>query len=187
MKQAVSLHEKKEFLQYFLNHYTLKKKEAAWLLHYVMTHHKLLEKVHFTDYFANLPKLIIISTNCVHTTPFKFYKNNRVTPSVEKAFHDIRSNPHEEIFIGLFFKDKEHSKEYSAVLENHWGSVHHIEDHPVIEVFAEMVLEKAYYEKQMIWLKEAIDEALDHRDGQRFHELSKRLALLEAQEISIFQ
>ncbi|WP_339062742.1 ReoY family proteolytic degradation factor [Tepidibacillus marianensis] len=168
-------HGKKDFIKWFLNSYTLAKREAAWLLTYLASNEKLLEKVHFVDDIHDLPKSILISTECVTMTPFKFYKNNRVTPDVETAFLDIRSNPDEHIFIGLYFKDREHSPEYAAVLEGNKMERQNMVKDSLLELFAEMVLDQATFQFTKEKLYIAIDEALQKGDKEEFIKLTEQL------------
>ncbi|OEF99021.1 IDEAL domain protein [Vulcanibacillus modesticaldus] len=174
----ISVSDKKEFIKWFLNTYTLAKREVAWFMTYLSSSDKLLEKVHFVKDIVGLPKAIMMSTECVTMTPFKFYKNNRVTPDVETAFLDIRSNPEEDVYIGLFFKDRETSPEYAAVLEvNPMGKQNLVKDN-FLELLAELVLDQAVREFNKERLYEAIDVALVNGDRKRFIELTNQLNML---------
>ena len=171
----ITTSEKKDFIKWFLNSYTLAKREAAWLLTYISSNENLLERVHFVDDIHDLPKTILISTECVTMTPFKFYKNNRVTPDVETAFLDIRSNPAEDIYIGLYFKDREHSPEYTAVLEGNPMERPNVVKDSLLELFAEMVLDQAVLQFNREKLYIAIDEALQKGNRAEFIKLSEQL------------
>ncbi|KXG43625.1 hypothetical protein U473_06050 [Tepidibacillus decaturensis] len=70
----ITVNDKKDFIKWFLSSYTLAKKEAAWLLTYIASNDKILEKVHFVEDIHDLPKSLFISSECVTLTPFKFYK-----------------------------------------------------------------------------------------------------------------
>lgn len=171
----ITINQKKEFIKWFLNSYTLTKKEAAWLITYLASNDKLLEKVHFVDDIHGLPKAILISTECVTMTPFKFYKNNRVTPDVETAFLNIRSNPEEDIYIGLYFKDRDTSPEYAAVLEVNPMERQNLVKDNLLELLAELVLDQAIRDFNKKKLYEAIDAALMKGDKENFIELTNQL------------
>ncbi len=171
----ITVNEKKEFIRWFLKSYRLSKKESAWLITYLASNDKILEKVHFVDQIHNLPKVIVISTECVTMTPFKFYKHNRVTPDVETAFLDIRSNPQEDIYMGLFFKDRENSPEYAAVLEVNPMEKQNLLKDTLLGLLAEMVLDEAVREFNKKSLYEAIDEALLNSDKNKFIMLTNQL------------
>lgn len=178
----VSVNEKKEFIRWFLNTYKVSKKEAAWLITYLASNDTLLEKVHFVDDIHDLPKAILISTECITMTPFKFYKNNRVTPDVEAAFLDIRSNPDEEIFVGLYFKDRDNSPEYAAVLEVNPMEKQNLIKDTLLELVAEIVLDRAIRDFNKEKLYAAIDDALQKGDKEKFLALTNQLNLILAEE-----
>lgn len=115
-----------------------------------------------------------MSTKCVQMTPFKFYKNRRVTSDVEKAFLDIHNHPNEDIYIGLFFKDRNVSAEYAVVLENNPVDVSRETD-ALLSLQAELVLDMAVREYRLAKLYEQIDLALDRRDKLWFAELTTEL------------
>lgn len=185
MNECVTTSEKKTFIKWFLDNYELQKKEATWLLSYLASDERLLERVHFIDNFHNLPKTILMSTKCIQMTPFKFYKHKRVTREVEKAFYDIRSNPHEDIYIGLFFKDRAVCPEYAAVLEGNPMDKQNVVQDSLLSLMAEIVLEQSLQEYRKKKLYEQIDEALAIGDEETFLKLTeelKELLDLELQE-----
>lgn len=175
MGEVITIAEKKTFIKWFIEKYDLQNREAEWLLQYIASSDQMLERVHFIDNFRNLPKTILISTKCVQMTPFKFYKNKRVTSDVEKAFLDIHNNRNEEIYIGLFFKDRTTSPEYASVLEqNPLDDAKETID-ALVSLQAEMVLDFAIKSYRLGNLKEQIDAALDRGDKNAFVELSNKL------------
>lgn len=175
MGEVITIAEKKTFIKWFIEKYDLQNREAEWLLQYVASSDQLLERVHFIDNFRNLPKTILISTKCVQMTPFKFYKNKRVTSDVEKAFLDIHNNPSEDIYIGLFFKDRTTSPEYASVLEqNPMDDTKETID-ALVSLQAELVLDYALKTFRVDALKQEIDKALDRGDKDLFVELSTKL------------
>jgi len=180
MGEVITVAEKKGFIKWFLEKYDLQNREAEWLLQYIASSEQLLERVHFIDNFRNLPKTILVSTKCVQMTPFKFYKNKRVTSDVEKAFLDIHHNPEEEIYIGLFFKERTTSPEYAAVLERN-----PMDDTPetidaLISLQAEMVLDLAVKSYRTDALRAQIDQALATGDKESFLRLTAELNQLNA-------
>ncbi|KEO84245.1 ReoY family proteolytic degradation factor [Tumebacillus flagellatus] len=175
MGEVITIAEKKTFIKWFLEKYDLQNREAEWLLQYIASSDQLLEKVHFIDNFRNLPKTILISTKCVQMTPFKFYKNKRVTSDVEKAFLDIHNNPNEDIYIGLFFKERTVSPEYAAVLErNPMDDTKETID-ALVSLQAELILDHAFKQYRLNSLYERIDQALANGDQAAFLELTSEL------------
>jgi uncharacterized protein YpiB (UPF0302 family) len=181
MKGSVSVAEKKEFIGWFLKRYELQKKEAAWLLSYLSSYDELLKRVHFVDHVRHLPKSIIISTKCSNMIPFRFTKKKRVGADVETAFYDIRTYPHEDVYIGLYFKDRATCPEYAAVLEVNPMEKHDLVHDHLLSLFAEMLLDQAVKEFQQRELYKKIDHALEVRDEQAFLQLSEQcIKILES-------
>lgn len=172
MGEVIHVTEKKVFIKWFLQNYELQNREAEWLLNYLAQNEEILENVHFIDNFRNLPKTLLISTKCVQMTPFKFYKNKRVTSDVEKAFMDIHNHPKEPIYIGLFFKERNQSPEYASVLEPNPMDDNRNATDALISLQAEMILDYAVRDFKLQYLYRQIDESLDRRDRQRFYDLS---------------
>jgi uncharacterized protein YpiB (UPF0302 family) len=173
--EVIKIAEKKQFIKWFLEKYELQNREAEWLLQYLCSNDQILEHVHFIDNFRNLPKTILMSTKCVQMTPFKFYKNKRVTSDVEKAFLDIHNNPTEDVYIGLFFKDRSISPEYAAVLETNPMDDSKESADALISLQAELFLDYVVRQWKLSKKYEQIDEALDKRDKRRFLELTNEL------------
>ena len=183
MNECVTTSAKRTFIKWFLENYELQKKESAWLLSYLASDERLLERVHFIDSFRNLPKTILMSTKCMQMTPFKFYKHKRVTREVERAFYDIRANPHEDIYIGLFFKNRALCPEFAAVLEGNPMDKQNVVQDSLFNVMAEIVLEQSLQAYQKKVLYEQIDQSLADRDKQRFLQLTEKLNELLKLEI----
>jgi len=182
MKHLVTATDKKQFLQWFLDHYELKNPEAEWLLQYMVQNDPLLARVHFTDHFRNLPKAMLLSTTCVQMTAFKYYKNKRVTADVEKAFLDIHNHPDEDLYITLYFSDRSTCAEYYAVLEG--SGVEPTEkvtaSDVMIRLQAELWLDSLERNIRERELREAIDRALDERNQVQFSILAKQWCELHA-------
>lgn len=175
MGEVITIAEKKTFIKWFLEKYELQNREAEWLLQYLASTDELLERVHFVDNFRNLPKTILMSTKCVQMTPFKFYKNKRVTSDVEKAFLDIHNHTEEDVYIGLFFKDRTSSPEYASVLEQNPMDDTRESIDALVSLQAELFLDFALKKHQVETLQQQIDAALDRGDKQAFLELSNKL------------
>ncbi|MDE5411910.1 ReoY family proteolytic degradation factor [Alkalihalobacterium chitinilyticum] len=173
MSSTISVYEKKEFLRWFLNEYQLKRRECAWLLNYLISDENLMEKVHFVERAEYCPKALIISTTDVDHVPFCFHKQKHVTMDAEKAFHDIRLNNDEDVYIQLNFSNAKTNPHYVAVLEeNPYLPANEMAtaDAIIAEIFLDKVL-AAFNEKQ--WYKK-VDEALDKRDKDTFYKLTKK-------------
>ncbi|MFC0271616.1 ReoY family proteolytic degradation factor [Metabacillus herbersteinensis] len=178
----VSVHEKKDFIRWFLNHYQLKRRECVWILNYLMSHDSLMEKVHFVEQAQYCPRGIIMSTHCVEEVPFRFYKENIMTTDAEKSFHDIRLNKDEELFIQLNFRSAYQSPQYAAVLESNPFMPKHLNANEKDRVIVEKILEHSIQSYQKEKILKLIDEALDRQDKESFQLLTNQLNSLKCEQ-----
>ncbi|RFU66073.1 ReoY family proteolytic degradation factor [Peribacillus glennii] len=175
MAAPVSVHEKKDFIRWFLNHYQLKRRECVWILNYLMSHDQLMQKVHFVENAQYCPRGLVMSTHCVEEAPFRFYKSNIMTTDAEKSFHDIRLNRDEEIYIQLNFKSAYSSYQYAAVLEENPFMPKSGTSNEKDKILAEQFLEKTILSFRRKKILQEIDDALDRHDQEAFLFLSEQL------------
>ncbi|GGJ07446.1 UPF0302 protein [Alicyclobacillus cellulosilyticus] len=176
MGSAVTVAEKKQFLRWFLSNYQLQSREAEILMRYMMTRENVLRRVHFVENFRQLPRVIVVSTTCVPVAPFRYYRRNKpVSTDVEQAFLDLYQHPDEDIYVGLFFKDRATCAAYAAVLEETVSSELEPAVKELLSLQAEWIIEQALRSYQRQRLMEAVDEALDKRDREAFLAASRRL------------
>ncbi|WZY01691.1 ReoY family proteolytic degradation factor [Bacillus sp. FSL W7-1360] len=177
MRNIVPVVDKKAFLRGFLKKHQLKRRECSWLLNYLMNDDQLMEKVHFLSCCEGTPKALIISAQGVDHIPFSFRKNDHVTTDCEKAFHDIRLNRTEEVYIELHFPDTDSYAQYLSVLEDnpYFPDTERLD---ALEKKAETVLTEAVRTFQQERLRKEIDEALDAGDKVAFMLLTKELNAL---------
>ncbi len=179
MSSVISIMEKKEFLRWFLNEFQLKRRECAWLLNYLISDDSLMEQVHFVEKASCCPRALIISTTDVESIPFCFHKNQHITMDAEKAFHDIRLNNDEPIYIQLNFQNSHTNPNYVSVLEENPFSPVNQELATIDSLLAEMILEKAIHVFEKKRLEEEINKALDSMDETLFKELTDQLNKLK--------
>jgi len=179
MTAPVSVHEKKDFIRWFLNHYQLKRRESVWILNYLMSHDQLMEKVHFVEDAQYCPRGMIMSTHCVDSAPFRFFKENVMTTDAEKSFHDIRLNKNEDIYVELKFRGSNLSHQYAAVMEENPFMPKHLKITEKDRVLAETFLKESIYRFQKERLLREIDLALDRKDAATFQILTEQLNKLK--------
>ncbi|WP_062046816.1 ReoY family proteolytic degradation factor [Bacillus sp. JCM 19034] len=179
MGHMISVSEKKDFLKQFLNEYELKRRECTWLLNYLMNHDSIMKYVHFVEKAAHTPKGLIISAKGVDQLPFSFHKQYHVTTDTEKAFHDIRLNHTEDVYIELHFRESNRYPPYVSVLEENPFVPKNVELDKVYDEAASFILTRSLtdYRKQL--LKKEIDRALDERNHTLFMELLEELKKLD--------
>src|SRR5699024_9441882 len=112
-----SVQDKKTFIQWFLSHYQLKKRESVWILNYLIDHSKILAHVHFVRDVKFCPRGIMMSTYCSKEAPFRFYKIQLVTTDTQDAFNDIRLNRKELLYIQLNCNNEHLNTVYEYHLE----------------------------------------------------------------------
>jgi uncharacterized protein YpiB (UPF0302 family) len=175
MLSSISVKEKKEFLQWFLSEYQLKRRECVWILNYLMSRDSVMENVHFVEKSMYCPRGMIMSTHCVDDAPFRFYKENVVTTDPEKTFHDIRLNQQDELYIQLNFKSCMNSPHYAAVLEENPFIPKHLQSNKEYRKLADRIAKESVAIYQREKLLHAIDDALDRQDKVAFKKLTEQL------------
>ncbi|GGA61366.1 ReoY family proteolytic degradation factor [Ornithinibacillus halotolerans] len=184
MQAPVSVKDKKKFLQWFLNNYQLKKRESVWILNYLINHHEILENVHFVHDAKFCIRSVIITSQCSKEVPFRFYKNHLVTTDAEKAFHDIRLNQHESLYIQLNFNKSNQNHMYASVLEEN----PYVPDDYLItqqdKENATSILEYSLFKFKKQQILAQIDRTLDEQNREEFNRLVKELHALENKIIS---
>ncbi|WP_332630125.1 ReoY family proteolytic degradation factor [Halalkalibacter flavus] len=179
MGNIIPVVDKKEFLKTFLQQFELKRRECAWLLNYLMSDDELMERVHFVEQAAHTPKALIISAKGVDSIPFSFHKEKHVTTDAEKAFHDIRLNQTEDIYIELHFTGARQYPPYLVVLEDNPHIPENLELAVAFQKETEWILDRALKSFKKERLLSDIDRALDEQDQERFKHLVLELKQLE--------
>lgn len=183
MHSPISVQDKKTFIQWFLNHYHMQKRESVWILNYICNHHDILAHVHFVRNIKDCPRGIIITSECYadeNDVPFRFHKNHVVTCDPERSFHDIRLNRHEELYIQLNFYNSHQCALYVAVLEeNPYHTEHNLHHKKRDKENANQLLDQLLLNYKRASLKKEIDQSLDQLDEVTFKKLSNELLKIE--------
>lgn len=176
MSGAITIAEKRHFLRWFLANYQLQSREAEMLMRYIMTRENVLRRVHFVENFRQLPRVIVVSSNCVQVAPFRYYRRNKpVSTDVEQAFLDLYQHPDDDVYIGLYFKDRGTSTAYSAVLEEVTSSELEPAVREMISMQAEWLIDELTHSYERSRLMAEVDAALDRHDREAFIAASKML------------
>src|SRR5699024_3928197 len=182
MDHTISVKKKQAFLSWFLNHYRLKKRESFWILNYLLNHPHILNHVHFVHDITYCPRSLVITSVCSNEMAFLFHKNQIVTTDTEKAFHDIRLNNDEPLFIQLQFHKANQSVLLAGILEEN----PYVEHEHIItnddKKNAGRLLHHTLKEHQKQSLLKQIDNALDEKNEYRFNELVKQLQVLDSKD-----
>ncbi|GGL47255.1 YpiB family protein [Sporolactobacillus putidus] len=178
MEQIVSNVEKKAFLKWLLERRELKNRETIWLLNYLMSNEKLLGLIHFVDSITGCNRAMTISEKKNGPEDFEYAKATVRTSDPEKAFHDLRLNQDEAVYVKVDLSSARYYPEYFSVLEenpNMDETVHKKYGRAAED--AAGAAERAYTEKK---LYEEINDALDRGDAERFYQLTERLRALRS-------
>lgn len=170
---GISVQDKRVFLQWILNNFTLRRRECHWILNYLMGPNSHLDNLTFVDEGVPLTQFgLHITDNNTHKR-CKFYYQGVTTDDMEKAFHAIRQNGQDEKFYIQFelkFSDDERVKFLNIVQDNP-----HIPSTFALSRKAEMFMHSAMYLFERERLHEQIDEALSVGDKELFLELTDKL------------
>lgn len=182
MGNTVTIAEKKHFLRWFLANYQLQSREAEMLMRYMMTRESVLRRVHFVENFRQLPRVIVVSTTCVQVAPFRYYRRNKpVSTDVEQAFLDLYQHPDEDVYVGLYFKDRATSAAYASVLEEITSSELEPAVKEMISLQAEWIIDQSLRNYERSKLMEEVNVALDEGDRDRFYIACRKLIEFDAQ------
>lgn len=177
MEQMVSVSEKRTFLKWLLQRHLLKSRESVWLLNYILGDERLLGLMRFVDNIDKCERSMTISEKWTAETAFEYVKQSVKTNDPEKAFHDIRLNQEEPIFVQVNLSSARYSPEYLSVMEDNPNIKENIHERfgKAAETIASTA-ELAYIKEK---LYEQINEALDMGDKARFYDLSNQLIALK--------
>ncbi|WP_027963368.1 ReoY family proteolytic degradation factor [Halalkalibacillus halophilus] len=172
---SVTIEEKKHFIKWFLSEMKMKQREITWLFEYMYNRDDLLKHVHFIHEAHLCPKSILVSIQEDERRPFRFYKSHVVTSEVDKAFHDIRLNQDEEIYIEVLYPGVRHSLAYLKVLEENpfLPDDYYMEKDDYLEM--DTLIDQLTYEQKVEEYKLKIDEALDESDVASFNLYAEKL------------
>ncbi|RYM05405.1 IDEAL domain-containing protein [Sporolactobacillus sp. THM7-7] len=177
MEQLVSNTEKRSFIKWLLARGELYNRETVWLLHYLMTSEKLLGLIHFVDNVTGCRRSITIHEKRKAPADFEYLKTEVRTHNPEKAFHDLRLNQKEPVYIKVNLSSFHFYPEYFSVLEDRPGQSEQV--HVAYRRAAEDAAETAERKYRREKLYREINRALDDGDAARFYELTEKLKRLE--------
>lgn len=157
----------------------MKLRESNWILTFIASHKNVLRNVHFVRSTKAAPRSMKIATKDSNEIAFRFRRNQIVTEEPEKAFHDIRLNREEPLYIELHFENWRQCSQYALVLEDNpfiqeSGSIMKEDREEAERITAYSLMER----RRELLIKE-IDLALDKRDQARFTKLSAELKEIE--------
>ena len=170
-----SLDDKKNFISWFVSNHALKRREALWILNYLLNHEILLKQIHFVERVDCTPKGMWFSTEKAPDESFYCYKAGSRFSNPEQAFHDIRLNSKEECYIEMEFEDAYLTMVKFGILEkNPFYEEESSSNEEVHQALTEIQLSVL---KQEILTQ--IDQALEKGNQELFIKLTEQLKELE--------
>lgn len=179
MNIQVSLEEKKTFIGWFLDRHQLKRRESMWILNYLLNHDVVLNKVHFVEHAETTPRGMMMSTIGMDNEPFLFFKDGKVFSDPEQAFHEVRLNWHEDMYLELAFREPWKTEQYLAILED--NPYHKWNENIPIEIVEEVdyAMRQLNLSERKQLLLNLIDETLETGNRKEFLEYASELKNIE--------
>lgn len=171
--KAISNDDKRDFIEWFMSNFLFKNKECLWIMHYLFNHEDSLNNIHFVNQLPIGKKYINMSCVCSNEDAFLFCKDEVYASDAEKAFHEIRLNKDEDLYIKLNFEGDFSSIPYLSIL-----TVLQIgESYDTVDI--DEILHNALTAKRKNELKKLIDYSLDKKDKNLFLKYRNELRSLE--------
>lgn len=180
MNHMVNPFEKRTFLINLLANSTFKKPAAGRIFKHFLEQPHLLGHVHFVSEAEYCPRGLVLSLHQTQGIPFQYFKKHVMTVDPDKAFHDIRMNAHDELYIQLNMGDSEQLTAYMRILEE--NPYYHAKLHDIYGHAADEVVQQSLWHVEQKRLKEAINQALDEQDDDAFYTLVKKLQTYQTNE-----
>ncbi|MFT8871138.1 MAG: YpiB family protein [Sporolactobacillus sp.] len=173
MEQIVTNVQKKRFIKWLIEQRVIVNRETIWLLNYLRSNEHLLNIIHFVEVNRGRSRSMTINCGARRDNDFMYMKLSVSTNDPEKAFHDLRLNQEDPLYIKIELAAEQFGAEYFAVIEDDpevsSSFVHRT--YGKAAALAASAAELAYAETI---LYEQINTALDEGDESRFLELSAR-------------
>lgn len=165
MSIRVTTNEKKQFISKMLMNYSFKAIQSERILNYLLKDDTLLQLTHFVTTITGCPRAISISTTDVQNESIVFYKKTIKSSNGWQAYHDLRLNNDEQLFIKINMPQPYDNTYYKVLEKNPFKLESNDDNH----------FEQTILKQQMNFLKQQIDFALDQEDKETFFRLTNKL------------
>lgn len=178
----ISKRDKQDFLKWFLEKHDFNSRENNWLLEMLLNQPEVLEQVNFVKSINNCPRTILMSTINTNEPEFIFTKNNLITIDQHKAYHDLRLNVNDPIYIKLNYPGQEKCHRYSFVsIDNPFDKNDFLVG--IDRHIANQNLNNFAQKKTINLIKEKINNALDNNKKDEFYYFSNELIRIESENL----
>lgn len=172
MTTPISSQAKREFIRYFFKRYQMKMREAIWILEYLMNREDLIENIHFVRQASHCPKGLLIAAKCSNVVGIRYIEDRSTFINAEKILGQLRRlEKGDSLYIELAFADSHCNPRYAAILEENPFSPG---PGPDVEKFVARFLEELTRKIQQEKWEQEMNDALDARDEDLFHQLCEQ-------------
>lgn len=168
----ISAENKRKFIEYFLKHYQLKRREGKWVLNYLKAEESHLEKIHFVEDASLCPKGLVFTAHGVESSEFYFYSDGLKSSNIEKVFNTLKREPIDNLYIELNFPHWQMNDAYIEVLEKNPYALDILNLTPEEQLMVDSVIEDNMNAFAVDYLVREIDAALDSADMPLFYSLT---------------
>lgn len=170
------IEEKKTFIKWVLETFTLQKRESYWVLNYLLNHEVLLTKIIFVRDALATPRGLRISESSISDddSGMVLVKDGLLFDDPEQIFHDIRLNWRQVLYVEIEFPNASRYLPYQAVLEINPYVPETNEIDSEWDYSLDAFLNNYDQTVQLANLLTAINQAIDEEDETSFKQLTKK-------------
>lgn len=179
----IDVQQKKKFLNWFVNHGTFSRREVLWILNYLANHEAILNNVHFVEAADQTNRGLQIRDTNQEGEAIQLYIKGKVFTDSDQAFHEIRLNWKEPLYLECLFDGAWQTSEFLSIIEDNPFAKWNERISPEIIEELEGYFKEEERQAKLTLLYSQIDLALENGDKEAFLELSNevnQLTLLSA-------
>lgn len=175
----IELSAKKKFLSWVIQCIPLKRKEAYWMLNYLLKHEALLQHVTFVEKALSTPRGILITDHSIAGLGLEMRKGNKLIEDSQEIYSELRNNKKDELYLEINFVERESSYLYSEIIEEHgYQETTQEEQNEFFDSLDAFLAEEEIKLKKRN-LQQAIDLALENNDRDTFIKLTTEYVALD--------
>lgn len=177
MNSNIKFNEKVDFISWFLKNYRFKRRECVWMLNYLISNKKNLDKVVFSTDVKYCKNSFVISSDSVDGKSFVYYKDGKESFDAEEAFKDLSNSENEVFYIELLFPERNSCYQYQSVVEENPFIPDELKNkyYQLNKQISESLLSGLSLKFEKDYLCSKIDIALDNRNYKDFMRLTEKL------------
>ncbi|KAF1298083.1 hypothetical protein BAU15_09550 [Enterococcus sp. JM4C] len=181
----IDVQQKKKFLNWFVNHGTFSRREVLWILNYLANHDAILNNVHFVEAADKTKRGLQIRDINQAGEPIQLYIDGQSFTDSDQAFHEIRLNWKEPLYLECLFDEAWQTAEFLSIIEDNPFAKWNERVNPELVEEIDEYFEEEKRQAKLQLLYSQIDLALEKGDKEAFLELSNevnQLILLSSEQ-----